>query len=227
MTRVPGRRKGVFLSGAEASSRETPRRGRFRSAVGSRARRTDRWMLHFTKVMTDESVRIYKLAAVPSKGIKMECPWSAASADARHTRDVAMVTPVNATDNPVDPESAEEKPKVRAIHRRARLSAVTAPRIWLTSPAPSTPLPPLRSSSTRRTRTSSSRSCSWAGPRSAVPPRTSASSRRRSWRCARGARRDAFPSLKPVPVARLAVHRPTFRSFAPLTSLPNPLIFSG
>ena len=117
-----------------------------------------------------------------------------------------MVTPVNATDNPVDPESAEEKPKVRAIHRRARLSAVTAPRIWLTPPAPSTPLPPLRSSSTRRTRTSSSRSCSWAGPRSAVPPRTSASSRRRSWRCARGARLDRLPI--PITCPRRAPRRP-------------------
>ena len=63
--------------------------------------------------------------AVPRKGIKRErvrlVDQFRRARHARRTTRVAMVTPVNATDNPADPESAEEKPKVRAIHpRRAR-----------------------------------------------------------------------------------------------------------
>ena len=142
-----------------------------------------------------------------------------------HTRDVAMVTPVNATDNPVDPESAEEKQGSRDTPPRASVRRDGSPHM-AHIPRPFHPFAPLRSSSTRRTRTSSSRSCSWAGPRSAVPPRTSASSRRRSWRCARGASR---PPSHPYNLSPSRASPSTVPPFAPSPrSPPSPtLIFSG
>ena len=59
MTRVPGRRKGVFLSGAEASSRETLAEAVFARRLAREHVAPTVGCYIWLKVMTDESVRIY------------------------------------------------------------------------------------------------------------------------------------------------------------------------